>query len=247
MMCKTMQSTTWHRKLHTEREGLNQHATIPLPVLQLLLLSAPRAPLWCCLQAATLNVHRHGLPKFILWRKVILMQCWQSTAVQWLAQSKIWQLHVSILIQQQVVWLDVSGPFHHSQFSPSSKESRRRYKRKNCLGFSFYPRSFWLNDSGKNTKSRGQTYGCSCACGLTELPIQTVQHRSVLHPQKGYLCAWAESSCHPQADTPWSSTDIQSPGSCKRAWQYSDCPPLQVDSFLPSHVQPAPYHFNHPI
>jgi hypothetical protein len=99
MMCKTMQSTTQHRKLHTEREGLNQHATIPLPVLQLLLLSAPRAPLRCCLQAATLNVHRHGLPKFILWRKVILVQCWQSTAVQWLAQSKIWQLHVSILIQ----------------------------------------------------------------------------------------------------------------------------------------------------
>jgi hypothetical protein len=153
MMCKIMQSTTWHRKLHTEREGLNRHATIPLPVLQLLLLSAPRAPLRCCLQAATLNVHRHGLPKFILWRKVILMQRWQSTVVQCLTQSKIWQLHVSIPIQQQVVWLDVSGPFHHSQFSPSSKESRRRYKRKNCLGFSFYARSFWLNDSGKNTKS----------------------------------------------------------------------------------------------
>ncbi len=98
-MCKTMQSTTWHRKLHTESKGLNQHATIPLPVLQLLLLSALRAPLWCCLQAATLNVHRHGLPKFILWRNVILMQCWQSTTVQWLAQSKIWQLHVSMLIQ----------------------------------------------------------------------------------------------------------------------------------------------------
>jgi hypothetical protein len=85
MMCKTMQSTTWHRKLHIEREGLNRHATIPLPVLQLLLLSAPRAPLQCCLQAATLNVHRHGLPKFILWRKVILMQRWQSMVVQCLA------------------------------------------------------------------------------------------------------------------------------------------------------------------